>query len=499
MGQVPGRNLKKAAATGANPRAKAEAGPGTRKKTGDRQRDQRSGGTHEIKEAALLLGHVSTNQIAAMLAFLLGVKSFLITPIFLTAELSTGAWISVIISLVAGVLATIGWLKWSHLTEGLPFLPALQKTLGKPLGTLLCAAITISFLIAISFSMRLFAGGAAIGLLPDVPIEILLITLIAASAYSAWAGLESLARASTFFFAPTVISFVIIVVSSLRDLDLRNLTPLWGPGPAEVALSGLRLIGLWGILPAFAAVKTYVRREEDLAKGVMGGLLGAGVTLTLTVIAVLLFFPYPSGTRLTHPMGILARSIYLGRYVQRVEAIFVFTWFFPSAIQAGFTYFALLVFIAQMAGTNTYRPFLPALSVTTFAIGALPVSLYRAAQLLSTTFFDTAGIVTICLGWVLYVVARLRGIKPPDEGETEPHSVQGSSQGSSQDAALSAPQEEGGGLPALNENRAADNSQTDRGGDSHERSPDSTSTQHRIRNPKRDSPTSPRVLGKERS
>jgi spore germination protein KB len=356
---------------------------------------------------------VSENQIAALFAFLLGVKSLLMTPTLLTLEFSTGAWIAVLISTIAGALGILGWLKWSNVTSGLLFLPALHKTLGKALGTTLCALITVSFTVAISFSMRTFAGGAAIGLLPEIPIEILLIALIAASAYSAWAGLESLARASTFFLAPTVISLLIVIATSLRDLDVRNLLPFWGSGPAEVATGGLRLIGLWGITPAFAALKTYVRREEDLSKGVMWGLLAAGVTLAATVVSVLLFFPFPSGARLTHPLGTVARSVYLGRYFQRIEAVFVFTWFFASAIQAGFAYFVVLAFLAQMSGTHTYRPFLPAVAAITFAIGALPTSLLRAAQLLGTLFFDSVGIALVPLGWVLYAVARLRGMKPP--------------------------------------------------------------------------------------
>lgn len=443
-------------------------GAGVAKRAGGDRKRKGSGGTYKLKEASLALGHISTNQVAGLLGFLLGVKSFLITPTFLTLELSTGAWLSVLISVALAVVAAIGWLKWSYLTRGLPFLQALQETLGKALGTLLCASITASFVFAISLSMRLFAGGAAIGLLPDVPIEVLLIALIASSAYSAWAGLESLARATTFFFAPTVISFVIIVVTSLRDLDLRNLLPFWGPGPAEVGLAGLRLIGLWGILPAFGAVKTYVRREEDLEKGVLTGLLAAGATLTATVVATLLFFPYPSGTRLTHPLGILARSIYLGRYFQRLEAVFVFTWFFPSAIQAGFTYFVILVFLAQMSGVNTYRMFLPALSALTFAIGAMPVSLHKTAQVLTTYFFDTAGIALISLGWVLYGVARLRGIKPPQAKNPEKDPAQDTEQDTDPDTegvGMQASESPGRGPKAQDKEAGLGSAQKGRGGD----------------------------------
>jgi hypothetical protein len=233
-------------------------------------------------------------------------------------------------------------------------------------------------------------------------------------------------------------------------------------------LAGLRLIGLWGILPAFGAVKTYVRREEDLEKGVLTGLLAAGATLTATVVATLLFFPYPSGTRLTHPLGILARSIYLGRYFQRLEAVFVFTWFFPSAIQAGFTYFVILVFLAQMSGVNTYRMFLPALSALTFAIGAMPVSLHKTAQVLTTYFFDTAGIALISLGWVLYGVARLRGIKPPQAKNPEKDPAQDTEQDTDPDTegvGMQASESPGRGPKAQDKEAGLGSAQKDRGGD----------------------------------
>lgn len=349
------------------------------------------------------------------MAFLLGVKALLTTPTFLILGLANGAWISTVISVAVAFVGLVGWLKWSNVTSRMGFLPALRKTLGSRLGTAVCAVVTFSLLINISWSMRLFAGGAVIGLLPQFPIEVLIITLIGASAYAAWLGLENVARAADFFFAPTVASFVLVIAAGASGLDMRNLLPLFGPGPGAVALQGLRYTGLWGVVVAFVALKPYVRSESDLARGTQKGLLAAGIGLVIAVLAVLLFFPYPYGTRLGHPMGILARSVYLGRFLQRLEALFVFTWFFPSAVQASYLYFALLAFTSELAGTRTYRPFLPALASLSFAIAALPVSTLLTAELLQRYFFDTFGNAFMVLGWVLYGVARVRGMKPSPE------------------------------------------------------------------------------------
>lgn len=369
--------------------------------------------THgQSQSSSLCVGHVSEHQVAAMIAFCLGVKALLITPTFLILDLAGGAWIAVAVSLGVALVGLFGWLKWSRLTPGSGVLSALQRTLGRPLGVAVCALLMFCFLIAISFSMRLFAGGAVIGLLPQFPIEILLVVLISASAYSAWLGLESVARAATFYLGPTIISLIIVMLAGSKGHDARNLLPLFGQEPATVLLEGIKRAGLWGLLSTFVALKPYVRSESDLAKGTSKGLLIAGIALAVTVVTILSFFPYPSGARLAHPMGIMARSVYLGRFLQRLEAIFVFTWFFASALQSSFVYFVLLALLSEVAGTKTYRPFVPALASLSFGISALPVSIFRAGQLLEMWFFRTFGNALIVLGWALYVVALARGQKP---------------------------------------------------------------------------------------
>lgn len=369
-------------------------------------------GQDSAESQSLSLGHISKNQVTALIAFVLGVKALLITPTFLILQSATAAWIVVVISVAVASAGLAGWVKWSRLTPGTPFYAALKKTLGTTLGTIVCALMMLSFTIAISFSMRLFAGGAAIGLLPEFPVEALLLVLIAASGYAAWLGPESIGRASTFFLVPTLATFFVVALSALKGHDARNLLPLLGPGPGVVALQGVLRSGLWGIMASFAALKPYVRSEEDLARGARNGLYLAGFGLLVSVVAILMFFPYPASTRLSHPMGMLARAVYLNRFLQRIEAAFAFSWFYASAIQASFIYFVLLSMLAEVSGTRTYRPFLPALATLTFGIGALPVSLLRAEQLLETYFFNTFGLAFVPFGWLLYAVAKLRGVKP---------------------------------------------------------------------------------------
>ncbi|MGI6643775.1 MAG: GerAB/ArcD/ProY family transporter [Bacillota bacterium] len=359
------------------------------------------------------------------MAYILGIKAILITPSFLIQKVGSGAWVTVMISAVLGFLGLWGWMLWTRATENMAFVPAVRRTLGRLLGDLIVTVLLTSFIFATAMNARLFAGGAVVGLLPQFPIEVLLVLTLGASAYTAWLGLEHVAKAAIFFFWPTIISIVGLIIASSKALDARNVLPVFGLGVSKVIVEGFRAVGLWGLVPVFAFLKSYVSDERALGKGACKGLLFASLGLTLTVLTILMFFPYPASTRLAHPVGTLARAVYAGRFLQRLEAAFTFTWFFASAVQISFSYMYVLIVLSQLANAHTYRPFMPGLISLFFGLAVLPTDIFKASVLVNRLFFDSLGIVCVLLGWVLFAIAKVRGI----EGEVSNEESVGSSQG----------------------------------------------------------------------
>ncbi len=342
------------------------------------------------------------------MTYILGVKCLLITPASLIMSSGSGAWITSIVSSIFAFLGLWGWILWSRATPGLAFVPAFRKTLGRYLGDITAGAGVLVYIFATAMSTRIFAGGAVIGLLPQFPIEVLLGIALGASAYTAWLGLEHVARAGTFFFAPILISILGLIIASYKSLDVRNLLPVLGLGPKAVLSEGLRLVGLWGGLPVFVILKSYVRDQESLSKGASKGLLWASFGMVFSVLLVLMFFSYPAATRFAHPVGILARSVHIGRFFERFEAAFVFTWFFASAVQISFSYVYILITLSQLSNLHTYRPFMPSLITLIFGLAALPSSMLEAGELLNTWFFRSTGIVIVGFGWVLYFLIKTK-------------------------------------------------------------------------------------------
>ena len=368
--------------------------------------------TDEVGGDFVRQGHVSGRQFMFLLAYLMGTKVLYLFPTGMSTKSGSAAWISVLLSTTVALLGLWGWLLWVDLTGEEGFVPSLRKTCGGLIGDATAALICVSVTVATGWSIRLFVGGAVIGVVPQFPIEALVWTSVLAGIYAAWLGIDAVGRAAGFFFLPTLLSFAVAMLSVLRDFDLRNLAPFWGLGAGNTAVQGLATLGTYGGLVAVGIMKSYVRKRQELAPRSVAGLLISAAVLIAGVVFAAGVFPYPMSAGKADPLGAMVRSVNLGRLLQRVEVLFIFVWFFSTSVQVSFLYVLDLALLSQLARTGTYRPFAPALAVLTFGIAAIPANTLRVGQLMDMYVLTTSGSALVFLGWALYLVGRARGFRP---------------------------------------------------------------------------------------
>ncbi|MFY9359385.1 MAG: GerAB/ArcD/ProY family transporter [Bacillota bacterium] len=354
------------------------------------------------------LGHLDSDQFTVILGFLIATKVFLTLPSYITKRIGTGAWLTIAFSGVLAAVGLWGWVGWCKATGNLGFVPSVRLTLGRVMGDLTVLAVTVYFVLVTSFSVRVFAGGAVIGLLPEFPIEILIVIVVISSIYAAWLGLETVARAAIFFYPLIVLTIVIVGLGSYRIFDIRHLHPVLGMGFPSILREAAVQFGIYGGIAMAAIFKSYLRNPDQLPKAAFTGLSVATLFMMASVILVSAILPYPENTRHVIALGVIARTVYLGRFLQKIEALFTFTWFFASAVHARTCYMVTLVLLCQLMNTRTYRPLVPGVGLLTFGIAALPTSIHAAGRLLSAVY-TYLGSFSVVLGPVLYLVAKVRG------------------------------------------------------------------------------------------
>lgn len=362
---------------------------------------------------------MSGTQFAMLLAFLMGAKILYLFPTLLSSEVGSSAWLSASISTLVALLGLWGWILWAKATGTDSLVSSLDRTTGRVLGNVIILWMLVSHIIATSWSMRMFVGGAVIALVPKFPIDALIGIMVLSSIYAAWLGVEAVGRAALFFFTPTIISLALVIASMFKTFHVQNLLPFWGLGAKATLRSGVMGTGIYGAISVLGVMKSYVRKTSDLTRGSLYGTLITAFLIVASLVALAGIFPYPMNSRKVEPLGVMARSVFLGRFLQRLEALFTFTWFFTSAVQASFGYMLMLILISQLAGCGTYRPFIPAIATLTFAVAGIPASTLRATELMDLYFTRTSANGLVVLGWVLFLVAKARGVRPAQGGEKQ--------------------------------------------------------------------------------
>lgn len=365
-------------------------------------------------------GHISGRQLMFLTAYVVGTKVLYLYPTIMATNVGSSAWLAVAIAACPGLLGLWGWVKWIRITGSAGFVSSLRRTCGRFVGDLIAVATLGILILVTGWSIRLFVGGAVIGVVPEYPIEALVWISDLTALYAAWLGVEAVARASGFFFAPTFISFALVMISLRGTFRLENLAPFWGLGAANTLVHGLVSGGTFGGIVAVAIMKPYMRKLQETGSRSVFGLLIATAVLIAGLIVVAGVFPYPMSTGKADPLGAMARSVYLGRFIQRFEALFIFVWYFSTSVHTSFLCVLDLAVLSELANTGTYRTFVPALATLTFGIAAIPANTLRAGELLHRYFTTSTGNALLLLGWVLYAVAKARGMRPepaPEGGD----------------------------------------------------------------------------------
>jgi hypothetical protein len=221
-------------------------------------------------------------------------------------------------------------------------------------------------------------------------------------------GVETLARLAAYLTPILLALFVFTVIAPYKTFDFHALFPILGNG-AKLTLG----------MP----VQESSLYSEVLILGVLGGLLkpkevnrvglyamiGGLICQTLSWIIFTAVFPYPMIARLAFPMLEVVRIIELSEVLQRMEALFVFLWFFIAAFKLTLLMDCASLLFMEMTDLPDYRPLILPLAAIIFTISFLPANEVTLVWLDSYTLRVWSWPFSYALPAITLGVAYLRG------------------------------------------------------------------------------------------
>ena len=322
---------------------------------------------HETK-----IGH---REALTLLVFIMSGKVFLQFPRDMASLGDGSGWIIVILT---GILALVGFSFLYALIRRFPsqdIIEICQTLTGNFIGTGAGVLFFLFFLITTSLFLRKFAESFILAILPQTPISVITAVFLILLMYGVFLGIETLSRVAWLYGPYLLGTLIIILVFSLPNGSVLSLTPVLGKGPGSILKNSLTHVSMFSEIFLLGLIAPLIRDKKKIF-GVGFYSMGIAIIInTLVTMVVIFVFNYAGASEIIFPIFQLTRLITYGEFIQRVESIFVFLWFFAAGIELSGLFYGTVVGFAETFRIRNYRPLIIPIAVICFTISLIPPSM----------------------------------------------------------------------------------------------------------------------------
>ncbi|MCL6590434.1 MAG: spore germination protein [Firmicutes bacterium] len=356
---------------------------------------------------------IGANEALGLLSMMMSGKIFLSYPRDMAMLGGAAGWIIV---LLAGVFSLAGFYFIYALIRKFPSRNIIEighEAGGPFIGTLTGLLMFLFFLALTSFILREYAETYILTILPRTPISVISFFLLGIMIYATVLGIEILTRVAWFFAPYLLTTLLIILFFSLSQGNIENLCPILGTGPLAIFKHSLSHSSIFAEILLFALIAPLIRKQKRLARIGLASLLIAIIINAIVAMGIVLVFNYREAGRLIFPIFQLARLITFGEFIQRVESVFVFLWFFAAGVQLCGLFYGTVIGFAGAFKIKNYRPLVFPLGLLVFTISLLPGSLSSAIQWNDFTLSNYYAMVAFGTPFILWFFAAIlkKGVK----------------------------------------------------------------------------------------
>jgi spore germination protein (amino acid permease) len=348
-----------------------------------------------------------TYESTCVLLVILSTQIFLNLPRFFMETAWTAGWIlTVYITVLAFLIfQLIAYLYRSF--EGWDLLD-LGEYVGGAAGRIIVGLVFLAvFIFITSVVLREFSENIKIISLNRSPISFVTTFFMIGMVVAAYIGIEAIARFSAIAVPAIVVGYISIIAGSATYFDVSRLFPILGNGPKELFIKNLRMISVYSGLLMLYFLYPIIKKQVFFKRVGFRAIAMAGFLMTIGTLAFSLIFQYPTGTENFLPVYQMARLIQIGRFIARVESIFVFMWVTSALMYLSTLLFFICYTFKKAFRLEYYRPLVFPASVLIFAISFMPDNLIKTIAL-EDFYRHYAWITSFLLPLILLAAAGLK-------------------------------------------------------------------------------------------
>jgi spore germination protein KB len=354
---------------------------------------------------------ITTSEVTYLMVNAICIKMFFTFPRIMVINSGNASWLQgIYVSLIALAIFFIT-MKIYTKCERKTVLGLAEKIGGKWLKIIVGLALAAILMTNLAFTMRAFPESVKTILLPNTPMQFIMIFFSAAVALGAFKGIEAIARLHSIFLPIAGAILVIFLLLLLPYCDVNNLFPILGTGAYSIFGKGFHQISIFADIILLNILLPYCKSQSDAKKGGRKAVIVSGLIVFLITFIYMLVVNYPASKNFVMPVYQLARTIRVGEFFQRAEAFFEFIWSIGMFLYASFYVFIICVVFQKSFDLKYYRPLIIPVVLIMSEIAFIPSALVdeiEAMRIVSYLVYPVAYSLPIIMALFYYMKQKRR-------------------------------------------------------------------------------------------
>jgi spore germination protein (amino acid permease) len=364
-------------------------------------------------------GHLGRREMLALTVIASIADVSLFYPQQIVLQGSSAGWMIPLFStvLALAVWAFIAPVLMRHEKQDL--ITLCEKTLGRIASSVMCVLIAVYLISDLSTLSRTFTEAVVTTVLPRSPISFVALPFFGVTLYFAWKGIEGISRVALVLWSWIAFGIAALLVLNINWMKVEHIFPLWGRGLFSVVEGVGLFISVFINILVISLFCSRMRHPKDIRAVGYWSIVIIGLTYLVVTMAFLMVFSPEAAMRSPFPLYQLGRLIYIGRFVQRLEAAFVFIWVVMAVIKSSLTLMIATYLFATVFRMPVYRPLVPAVLVIVYALSFVPRSFVETIAYNNKYIVSWGWAVVLGLPLAVTTAARIRLRKEARQDETD--------------------------------------------------------------------------------
>jgi len=247
-----------------------------------------------------------------------------------------------------------------------------ESVLGKPIAVILGLLFFSYAIFYAGTNLREFAEIMKAYSFPFTPLYLTITCVLIVTAIFNYFGIECMVRVSVIFFVPIAIGVVLILALAAPTYDAYLLRPFWGYGITNTVFTGILRSSAYSEILALTVIIKSLQGFKNFKKAGFLSLALSGIVLMISMMLYIMSFGYTLGQEKLSAFFELSRIIYISRFFQRVESVFLFIWVISSVITVAAAVYIALSTYCKVFRLKNHRPLIYPVEFLVFTVAILP-------------------------------------------------------------------------------------------------------------------------------